>query len=198
MKILNNVFGVYFMILILIFSGCSRKKIAPTYITEQLKSYAVFQVGSYWIFKNEITGVFDSTYILTAPHFFFLGNSDEAPNAQGCSIRYGGTIISGSILNPYEDDLTFPNGLKSPCLIFSNVPPGVVENFKNIAIFDSLKVNNKFYYDVINTSNLIAFENGDTIVYTFYLAKLIGLIKISKKENKHDTTWSLINQHVIQ
>ena len=198
MKIFNNVFGVYFILLILIFSGCSKKDIPPTYIPEQLKSYAVFQVGSYWIYKNEITGEFDSTYILSTPRFFFLGSSQEFPNTERCSIRYGGTIFSGSILNPYEEDLLFSDGIDSPCLEFYDLPAGVVSSFKTIAKFDSLKVNGKFYYNVINTSNYIAFANGDSTVYTFYLAKSIGLIKMNKSVNIQDTTWSIIRNHVIQ
>lgn len=178
-------------------SGC-RKKNDPTYIPENVKSYTVFQVGSYWIFKNEVTGSIDSTYISEAPHYFFNGDEYIPPYAEACAVRYGGAILSVSMVSPGGVDLWFLNGTYCQCLQFYNDPPGANSNFTNIKTFDSLEVNNKYYHEVINTESRIRFANGDTLFYTFYIAKSVGIIKLDKRKNEFDTTWSLIRSHVVQ
>ncbi|MCX6305627.1 MAG: hypothetical protein NT040_11725 [Bacteroidetes bacterium] len=197
MKQPNLFFGLYLIFLLLLFAGC-RKKNEPTYISEKLKSFAVFQVGSYWIYKNEKTGNLDSIFISEVPHFFFNGNENIPPFVQECSMRYGGTIISGSVVYPENEELVFQNDHSGSCIQFYTPTPGSNGSFSNISTFDSLEINNKYYHEVINTKNRFQFSNGDTLIYTFFIAKSVGIIKLNKKTNDSDTTWSLLRNRSVQ
>jgi len=62
---------ILFCCIILLVSSCSKKNVETIYIPEYLKQYGVFQVGSYWVFKNELTGIIDSSFIVSPPYIYF-------------------------------------------------------------------------------------------------------------------------------
>jgi hypothetical protein len=73
------------------------------------------------------------------------------------------------------------------------------DNFlKNIEFFDSSVLNGNTYYSVIHTKLQHIADNGDTLNFTFYIAKSVGLIKYVQNVGNTDTTWSLVRYHVIQ
>ena len=192
------------LLLILISPGCTKKKVETIYIPEYLKQYAVFQIGSFWVFKNEKTGEIDSSFIASPPYFSFYQNYPSDPRIQECYIDYGGTFISSGKLGYIGYSIGFKIGTDGTCLKYKAFKPGSVvydgsmEIYKELGIYDSLVINNVVYYHVLNTQYQYPKNNGDTDYLTFYLEKSIGLIKFNYNYLHQDTTWSLLRYHVIQ
>lgn len=195
----------FFLILNLIFlQGCHKKEPSTVYIPEQLKVYSVFQVGSFWIYKNETTGEIDSTIIQVSPQFSYIQISGDGPIFEKCVINFDSPLISSSYTYLDEYWITLKNGLPSICLRSTSFQPGYIyaynqfSYFKNISYSDSLIINDNVFYNVMNTLYKTITLNLDTITYTFYLAKSVGLVKLNIKINNNDTTWSLIKHHAVQ
>ncbi len=193
----------------LILSGCTKKKSSPIYIPEQMIEYSVFQAGSYWIFKNEITGRSDSIYILNSPRHDYLNISGMQGGQiwEFYYIVYGGSLFQEAMLSPSENDIIFKNGFyygeQNPCLMSASFQPGFIQeniefSFRNLEYFDSVEINNKMFYNVIHTLWQKTPNSGDTTTADYFIAKSVGFIKLNLKENKHDTTWTLLRYHVFQ
>ncbi len=196
---------ILFCCIILLVSSCSKKNVETIYIPEYLKQYGVFQVGSYWVFKNELTGIIDSSFIVSPPYFYFYQSSDlSEPAIQECDERYEGTFLGVSNLIPDDYSIGFKSGTEGNCLKNKTFQPGYIfqedqfDSYKEINSFDSLIVNNVKYYNVLNTQYESESYKGDSILLTFYLVKSIGLIKYDQRIGDQDTTWSLLRYHIIQ
>ena len=88
-------------ILSLTFTNCSKhdevfnNEVKTNYIPADLKEYAIFKPGSFWLYKNEITGKIDSTYLADSLYFIYSheGGYDYDPILERCLIRYRGSFI---------------------------------------------------------------------------------------------------------
>jgi hypothetical protein len=195
---------VFLLLLIISFSACKRKEPSIVYIPEEIKEYSIFQNDSYWVFKNETTGVIDSTFIQDPPQYTYTQGSDDVPSFEVCYLKYDSKFITRSQINWEQYLIGFRNGLVGPCLRAESFQPGYVKKFdsyslfKNINYFDSLEINSKVYYKVMNTFYQTTNSNDDTLMYTYYLAKSIGLVKVNLHVSNYDTTWSLLRYHVVQ
>ena len=109
-------------------------------------------------------------------------------------IKYESKIIARAQINWEQYLIGFINGFKCPCLRSESFRPGYIKKvdsysiFKNLNYFDSLEINNKVYHNVINTFYQTINSNNDTLMYTYYLAKSIGLVKINIHIDNYDTT----------
>jgi hypothetical protein len=194
------IFFWFCLLLASLISGCNEKKHGSIVrIPEQLKPYSVFQLGSYWIFKNETTDKTDSIFLLVPP-LFMIHESSDGPSFEFCFLTYDSSLISNGGINWEQYWLVFTKRYGGPCLMAESFQPGYTDHrgFINIEKFDSLEINNKVYYDVINTQYRPVSFDRDTMVYTYYLAKSIGLIKFNLRLNSKDTNWSLLRYHVVQ
>jgi hypothetical protein len=193
----------------LILSGCAKKKSSTLYIPEQMIEYSVFQAGSYWVFKNEITGIDDSIYIICPPIHGFsnISGMEGGQIWEGYNIVYSGSLFQEGMVYPSEYDMIFKHGIipeePCPCLMSLSFHPGFTDAnipylFKNLEYFDSLKINNNMFYQVLHTQWKWTHSQGDTTTADYFLAKSIGIIKLNQRDNKHDTTWTLLRYHVYQ
>ena len=171
--------------------------------------YSVFQAGSYWVFKNEISGMDDSIYIINSPghSYWNISGMEGGQIWEFYNVVYAGSLFQDALVYPSEYDMVFRNGFyyeeQIPCLMAASFQPGYIQedilySFKNLGYFDSLEINNKMFYNVIHTQWQKTPNSGDTTTADYFIAKSIGFIKLSLKENKHDTTWTLLSYHVYQ
>jgi len=167
-------------------------------IPERLKEYGVFQAGSYWIFKNEKSGLSDSVFMKSAPRFFII-HSGDGPWFEICRLSYDSSLIAEGGMDWGSYSLSFTNRYGGLCLCAKSFQPGYFEgDFKNLDYFDSLEVNGNMFYDVIHTQYRSIGFDRDTLVYNYFLAKSAGLIKFNFRWNSSDTTWSVIRYHAIR
>jgi hypothetical protein len=204
MKLFSVFFRIQLLIVFLISLGCSKKSGYNEYIPAQLKQYSVFQVGSYWVFKNESTGTIDSSYLLNPPVYLYNDPVNDPPQNryETCDIYFGGTFLSHSQTSTSHYSIGFQNGKGSICL-YSNFQPGYTldndyfHTFTNLNYIDSMVVNNRTFYQVMNTQYKFWNHLGDTTTYTYYIAKSTGLIKFTLDKNHQDTSWSILRCRVI-
>ncbi|MDP4281720.1 MAG: hypothetical protein Q8867_06165 [Bacteroidota bacterium] len=203
----NAKYIITIIVIILGFNiSCKKEKSYTYYISQELKTYAVFQPGSYWVYKNELTGVLDSSYINIPPGYTYthLGEHLSDPIWESCNTLYCGNFIYSSYVDQDKYAIDFYSW-GSTCLMSNKFKPGFLYEiqsnmyFKDVDEIDSLVINNNKYYHVLNTQYLSkSIFDGDSIIYSYYLVKSLGLIKISKKVHNIDTSWSLLRYHVVQ
>jgi hypothetical protein len=184
-------------------AGCNKKEETRYYVPEYLKQYALFKEGSYWIYKNEITGDNDSNYITIPPLVKYTQYYSYDPICQTCETKYEGNPLRGSFLTNNDCDFSF-SITGGYCLLNRSFNAGFVfkldqyDTYKELMIFDSLQINGNNYRDVLNTQYIYTTNNNDSTILTFYLVKGIGLVKFNQRINDKDTTWSLIRCNAKQ
>jgi len=190
------------------FCGCNKKP-EICHIPQNLKDYTIFQKGSFWIYKNETSTLTDSTFVESITPYLQSGSDKGDPDIETCTIIFNSEIISKTVIYPDGVGIVLFDGFRSPYLYstfqpgyhdYSNNQPGnpYPSYFKNLNYFDSLVVNNKKYYNIMNTQFYQIKAYNDTVTLTYYIAKFIGLIKINKKVNAQNTTWSLIRSKTVR
>jgi hypothetical protein len=194
--------GIAFFLLL---SGCTKKEGQTYYLSDYIKQFSVFQVGSYWVYKNENTGEIDSSFIKSSPSFSIYQSGYSDPKIQECFIDYGGPFISSGHLGNLGYQIGFMNiGINGACLKSkpfqpgSSIYDGSEGTYKELSIYDSLIVNDVVYHQVLNTQDQYPKNNGDTDYMNYYLVKSIGLIKFKYHYHNQDTYWSLLRYHVVQ
>ncbi len=199
---------IFIVALILFFSvGCKKKERVHYTIADDVKQYGLFQKGSYWIYLNETTNQIDCTYVNQPP--IFCTNNLEGPEDEPLidnifiyltskyieKIRMTGTYLMENF-NPVSLNPMYISGinLHESRLFGSNI-------YTYVAEFDSLYIEGRTYYQVIQTrvvTPIIGNSIIDTIIQNFFLAKSIGLIQIQREYPTTNTTWSLLRYHVVQ
>jgi hypothetical protein len=200
-------FGLLSIMVIL--ASCAKKTDSTIYIPDQFKKYSLFKLGSYWIFKNEKSFSTDSSYISKPPFMQYeqFENNGTTSTLEFCQIYYEGKLINHTSISAYHYTMWLLNAYASSCLIPGCFSPGFVNNetsystFKTIEYLDSLKINNNLFRSVIHTQHTDFFSNNDTVIYNYYLAPGIGLVKFelfNSHANRADTTWTLIKYHIAK
>ena len=189
----------------LLIHACRKEEPATHYIPASLKAYAVFQAGSYWIYKNEVTGNLDSVFIANSPVFNYnhSGGYDYDPIDEECLIRYYGSFIQTTRV--YYDMYTlFFKSYSCRVIEAASYKPGHVftlgseSTLTNIASLDSMTIYNQTFYNVFITRLQRIPSQSDTSRFTSYFVKNIGLIKYNQMMDNTDTTWSLLRYHIVQ
>jgi len=188
-------------------SGCKEKhdeipikKLDTIYITSIMKKYSVFKPGSYWIYKNEISGSIDSNFITSTRSSYDKIKSDTV--IESFTSYHRGDFIQNLTCEANQCWLMTSGSYTGPFLINDNFHDNFIDSlndyqiFKNVKMFDTLIINGKTYLNVLNTQysdysfNLFEYE------LTFYLGESIGIIKYREKTNGHDSTWSLLRYNI--
>jgi hypothetical protein len=138
-------FAVVTLLPFLMIVSCKTKEKETHYIPSYIKQYSLFQVGSYWIYKNEITDLFDSCFIDTSPTIMFADlTSMNIDLWETFNIKYNSSFILESwyMFDKYHIGLQ-PNH-DVVCLSGSSITPGYSYKmsdskiFSNLIIFDTL------------------------------------------------------------
>jgi len=168
----------------------------------------IFNNGTYWIYLNEQTGVLDSCFLTKGPlvSYFHRGGYPDDPIDEYCYIGFSGHLLSTTVVTPEDVQIEW-SWWGSVCLrpdfsqrIFNYRVSGDI--YKIVQFYDSLKINNNMFKNVINTQ-LIASQFYvkpiiDTATFSYFLAKNIGIVKLRKQYHQSDTIWSLIRWHVVR
>jgi hypothetical protein len=207
MKVKINIpfFSIAIFLLVFFFSGCKKNDSYTTYdIPPLLKEYMSFKEGSYWIYKNEVTGTLDSCYVTGMVDFFFFDPGVKAdPHNETIRIVFKSSFLQSCEVVTDHADLAFTSQ-GGTCLHASLLPATYFYDPSNayycFGLTDSVIVNNHEFFNVVSTqySEKAFGIYNDTIILQFQLAKSIGLIKYRQQLDSFDTTWSLLRYHVVQ
>lgn len=191
------------------FSGCKKQKTPTTYYIPQIsKDYMLWKIGDYWIYQNETTKSTDSCYIKNGPNIGYPqpGGYPDDPIIETYSTDFFGNTIVHSLINDENAMIDFKQGGSGITCFVPYTLQHVLTYYDNsvfklLNTFQSLVVNNFLFNNVVNTEYLHPkFFSHETVydaaIYTFYIAKNIGIIKFRKqyKQGNYlaDTTWSII------
>jgi hypothetical protein len=191
-----------------------------------MKAYFSYKPGSYWIYKDDSTGVQDSTYIASFTHYTDCTNSEypgittefisiyfKSLNLYNLMIQYdwcnGPNFLTVCGIDPtlpsdetesgpFAYDPNWPANQRITS--FSCYSPGGSFFYKAI---DSIPINNIIYKNVIY-SELKSIDSSATNKYYYYrsiyFAKNIGIIKyfeVDRNKNVH-RAFSLLRNKAIQ
>ena len=202
---MNRTFFLLYLIIILLF-GCKKEKSPPYYkISNEFRNWVDFQEGSYWIYKNDISGLTDSVYCKNrysttiirqgSPYYYDVINIDFSAN----------NLVQWSFIsvNPDFEGVNM-DGLGYSLRSNTNLGQNIIwdnEIYQYSNHYDSLLIIDNIFFNVIHT-HIVKEHNieHDSIIGDFYFSKFIGLIKYKKKLQNDgiDTTWSLIKWKIIQ
>ena len=181
----------------MIFASC--KKVTNYTISDSMKQYFEYQTGSYWIYKNDSTGLIDSTYIRSSSHTY--GNKySTGITEESIAIKFKSTFLAMSyvsyiacdgpnyytvtgIMDPTQADYE-ANGVVAFC---PNWPPNTkiipgcstygtfLYKTKTADTIDNVPYKNVIYSEFKSTDT----SSTNTFLYIrkIYFAKNIGIIK---------------------
>lgn len=172
----------------------------------------MFKKGSYWIYRNDMTGVEDSSYLYSTPTIEPTPYSETGPIAHYLNSYFGGKFIYSvhagfdwhfSEFRLYHQFI-FHEGSES--IISGHIKKGYSEineesnfNYRVIGIDDTLNIDNTIYNNILTTQfTRFGYQSSDTIKYTYFFDKIHGLIRFVKTSGAADTTWSLMRSHVLK
>ena len=189
-----------FSISLLIFASC--KKVTNYAISDSMKEYFDYHKGSYWIYKNDSTGLLDSTYVRSYNHTYGNRyNDDKQITEEAIEFDYRSGFLSRSYMayiacggpNYYtiaSEIFTSPSDTERSGDVVAynlNWPVGtkIIPGCSKDAIFyyqtkPSDTINNVRYYNVIYTDIITidsSLTNPNLYIRKIYFAKNIGIIK---------------------
>ena len=187
--------AIAFLLIFILFNqaDCSHKEKTLISISDEFKSYIVFQEGSQWIYENQ-TGERDTVvlkdieeYMQESPY----NVTTEAINITKVSSLYGEekTYAQSQEINIDCDHYSIYSSVyHSPVYFFCCCEEGKkVENLKYLGNIDSLTIGAHQFYQIrhfeSDSINLQAIKN-------FYYAKDIGLIQYQDFDKNE---WKLID-----
>ncbi len=198
---------IYSLLVSFLLISCNKKTEQVHFIIpDEMKQWYLYQKGSYWIFQNETNQHTDSTYINKDPEFWQERNGENADGSFSDLIDHIGYSFNNSFLKgcdiiswecefyPFLDLGTYA------FMSFINEGQkfrGDGFLFEYIQHFDSISINNNIFKNVRRTK-LSVRSNGDTLAFTYYFARNIGLIKYIKSYTGIDSSWSLLRWHPVQ
>jgi hypothetical protein len=230
-RILNSFFILFLIVsvpwMLVIQSSCKKNK-PSYYISQQLKDYCLFQVGSSWVYVNDSTGLKDYAFVSENPYshlvnaLSYIEERIEVPincsfmsrydmlhqcNDQNFTEEEAGDRLELWLKHSdtTQGDIfsmwpnqSFNQEQPNPC----KCPYNACYYFKTTVIKDFSSGGNIFH-DVIHTR----YRTADTtvlypysFVYDFYFARHIGLIKLVEKSKLHNTyrSFHLVSWNVKQ
>jgi hypothetical protein len=172
---------------------------------QDFKDYTLFKAGSYWIYKDSATGAIDSINLYKS-NIYISPGSDK--------IRYNSEVYEISLTSSIDDTLISGSGKTSPTDPYAyNL--GRLHDYQNIIayffsttglskghqyhyliytdLYDSLKVFNQFYKDVIIFEN--TYNPATYLPRKIFYSKNVGIIR---KELYNGQVWNLVRYHVSQ
>ena len=201
----------YLFILTLLGMTDCKKRSSPEYyyISNDLKQLFLYQYGSYWIYKNDKSVLVDSIYINQNPKMWQerIINDDSTITAyiDYIQISFNGKTFQSSVISYRGVALLFSGGVGTS-YYYPVFPQGQLivfgpdASYEYVDHFDSLLINNHYYFDVMHTKAAYTVVDyaHDTNRFEMYFARHQGLLKITKTVAGIDTTWTLLNCHAVQ
>jgi len=179
---------------------CCKKEASRYYLSDEMKQWTVFKMGSYWIYKNEVSNKIDSAYIDQLP----FNNIQNLPKIHDDELFY--QKITFHMQCPFYHTYIVYTRMSDEYLEistkFEQIPILIYDKkdgFDISELIPEFKLNNPTFHNVIHaTSYKYTFYPSDTLIENTYFAKNVGIIKYSQKTTKSDTTWTLLNYRTLQ
>lgn len=216
-------FLVIMIILIISYSCLKNPDYKPPVIHEisdEFKTFAVFDSSSYWVYQNEQNQELDTVKIIKlihgkrfhvdqtgAPGYYY--NAIEMIYHSSAGHFSKGEITAGSL---YDENTTMSENYRlyyKSGRYFSVFTPkfpigqtqllGINEgNYKNVALHSHYLVNEMAFDSVYETAVHDYHDGNDTVFMHFFIAKHYGIVKMTKKSTGMDETWSLLSSSLSQ
>jgi len=194
-------------------ADCRKKSSLEYYpISDDLKQLFLYQQGSYWVYQNDKSSYIDSIYINQAPKMYqeeiiYLGDDTRTITGyeDNIQISFNGKAYKSSTFDYLGPALVFSDGVgtnyfnpafpQGKLIVF-----GPDASYEYVDHFDSLLINNHYYFDVLHTKAAYVVEDlaHDTNRFEVYFARHQGLLKITKSIAGVDTTWTVLRCHPVQ
>jgi hypothetical protein len=187
-------------------AGCTKNHERTHYtIADSLKSYTVFQMGSYWNYRLETAGSIDNTSVYRDPEYH---TENFHPQEQGVlndviEIQFQSKNISKFFIEHIGLTLYDQYGGMG-IAIMTGISPGhqymttSSEIYEYLEYLDTLTCNGKVFSKVIHSqyTNHTAIPNS--LKFEYYFVKGVGLVIFKKHMNGTDSTWNLVSYYVNQ
>jgi len=197
-------------------STTCKKKQPPPYVpmTQEFKDYIYFKEGTYWVYKDSINGALDSILVLNDTIKFkpwagiikggvaeveFYAETfeyDVKSFYDDTIYKYNGGVITSNA----DNNCACQDAHKGSERIFLyKLNVGQKQNsIKLTSVYDSLKLKNKYFYDVSRFVITDGFASSIPIK-VFYISKNQGIIKREIKISTNEwQIWNLIRYKIIQ
>jgi len=180
---------------------CCKKDANRYLISGEFKQYTTFKMGSYWIYKNDVTNQTDSSYIIDPP----FDNIIYLPNTPRNEVFW--QQISYQMHNPFMGVYTILAKSNSEYLEvgtkLKKVAPLLIKysesGFEVTESIPTYTINGVTFTDVLHTQTYrYPLLNSDTLSVDAYFAKSVGILKFHQRTTTSDTSWSIITFHTIQ
>ena len=184
----------------------------------ELKDYFLFDVGSYWVYEEENSGMIDSMYVTESSFGPYCYNSNIVIHSDfdGYNYHFWSKLATSGCptcgLIPKNKHCVFINKSKTKpgdfvsesCCFFTYAGVGdwiysygLQYNYDNIllieSLHDSLEIDGKLFFDVVCVSEEHT-ASEDAQMTKHYYSKGVGLIK--KELVDSNQIWNLVNYHV--
>jgi hypothetical protein len=211
------------LISVMLLSSRCRKKCEPVtpekiLIPQEILDYVDFKKGTYWIFKDSITGDIDSSIVISSEHIF-----EDVKTLNDCddlvlSKQFENVIIiadkfdtTGKLIVQFE--MSFSNGPK----MHGNAPIDefIIDNYDNFKIaypfnktyntdvqtinefkVDSIVINGITFKQILDVKREVVGHPNEYDVYSW--AKNIGLVQYASFVNNKQTRHSYIIKYDIK
>jgi hypothetical protein len=224
MKTPRLVLKIASIALLFVAVACANKddyQIPPIYdISDEFKSYTVFDSASFWVYKNDSNTTIDTVKIikvLTDKRFHIDNSGATGFYYNAIELMYNESTIgfmkaeltAGS---KYDANTTMTENYRlylDNGRYFSIFTPkfpigstqilGINEgNYTNVKIHDTFFVNEIEFSSVYETSVKDYHDGNDTVFMKFYIAKYGGLVKWTKSSTTIKESWSLKSSSLLQ
>ena len=221
MKVNRLIFFNFILIFLLITSNCKKTENYP--LSDEIKEYFAFQKGSYWIYKNDSTNIFDSTSIESYFHNY-NDNTYSDITREIIEMTYKSSFLSSSIIE-YSYYCGGPNNYSVSSIL--KAVPGQIEAFRPVAYNPKWPPNQKiipdcakdaiFFYQTMKSDTVNHIPYNDIIYSEFrssdsslsnpylyirkiYFAKHVGIVKFYELNPyyKINRSYTLIRYKVLQ
>jgi hypothetical protein len=198
---------LYIFILLMLSFACQKKGSDPDTppvtkhdsvihpIDPELKSQE-FNIGSYWIYKNDSTNVVDCTYVYDVKkglYLFYMNNNGVLFFREYYTIYY---------YKPFDLSIDFCDKIQERVIIrTNNLNP---TEFNDMALYvsdgtswgiihlDSIGFGSHTFYDVQK-----ARPCDSSYCPTYYTAKSVGIVKYNSSDESPKDNWTLIKWKIV-
>ena len=197
----------FFVFICLIFTSCYKKENPEHYvISTDFRKWVDFNDGSYWVYKNENSGVIDSCFIVHKGEYTYREFSDAGYYYDIIQIILSRGTFFQSIEVQAEANYDFAtiglikgteeNSLRSDIQKGQRIAVGK-GIYKVVDVLDSVQINNYYFKNVIHTRSANPWT-VDSIIHDYFFSKGIGLIRLHQTLMNTDSTWNLLRWKTIQ
>lgn len=191
--------------------GREEKELFP--LGPDIKEWASFKEGSYWIYQNDSTGMEDSLFVgYNGTEIYPSADGTHNVETVNTTITNKNNILLGFIFALGIKDVTFEDTgyeVEYSCAAGFTLQEGQVNEEKvgkgyfvwSVSRMDDTEVNNTEYRDIIKIeANQLDEDRNiiENISNVYWISKNNWIIKKIYREGNKTYSWSLLRKNIIQ